>query len=336
MPPYEPMMEGKTKTPWHQKISRDQLLYIFVAVYLVGGAFYLHFHNGFAYLTAVYALVEIVTTIGYGDFDFTGYFDEATGSEKSSDFGKIFMAFYVMVGLTAVAGAISKLAEKATLKAEEAFRAKMRAAQMKSSGMTEEQVKSKYGESNKLKAACGAFIFMVAFGTIFYGTYEDCTCSYGRSAAAGCVEITYQQCVDTGGYQKSYIDAFYMSCITLTTVGFGDFAPKTYVGRGVGIIWMLLGVVTTANFIGEISSEFIEAEKTRKNYGKIGYETFAQIDVDGNGTLSKYEFVSFVLLQYGLVKKEDLDEIIAMYDKLDTSGDGVVDYEDIAAFAESM
>jgi hypothetical protein len=43
-----------------------------------------------------------------------------------------------------------------------------------------------------------------------------------------------------------------------------------------------------------------------------------------------------VLLQYGLVKKEDLDEIIAMYDKLDTSGDGVVDYEDIAAFAETM
>merc|ERR1719465_367849 len=98
------------------------------------------------------------------------------------------MAFYVMVGLTVIAGVVMKLAERATAKAEAAFRAKMRAVQMKSSGLSEDQVKSKYGESNKLKAACAAFIFMILFGTVFYGTYEACTCSHGRSAAAGCVE----------------------------------------------------------------------------------------------------------------------------------------------------
>jgi hypothetical protein len=231
-----------------------------------------------------------------------------------------------MVGLTVIAGVVMKFAEKAAGGAENAFRAKMRKAQMKSSGLTEEQVKSKFGDSNKLSAAAAAFAGMILFGTLFYGTYESCTCSYGRTLAAGCDPLN---CESTGGYQKTYIDAFYMSCITLTTVGFGDFAPKSHIGRIVAVVWMLLGIVVTSNFISEMTAHFIEVEKQRKTYEKITYDTFNEIDVDGNGTLSKYEFVSFVLLQYGLVKKEDLDEIIAMYDKLDVSRDGVVTYEDL-------
>jgi hypothetical protein len=224
---------------------------------------------------------------------------------------------------------------------------------MKASGMTEDQVKNTYGEKNQLIAATAVFVAFIAFGTIFYGTYEACTCSYGRSAMLGCdpnncmatnvvqcTEITESSRIPEGclvpGYQKSYIDAFYMSCISLTTVGFGDYAPKSYVGRAVAVIWMLLGIVVTSNFIGEITSTFIEAKKERKNYERISTETFSEIDKDGNGTLSKYEFVSFVLLQYGLVKKEDLDEIIIMYEKLDTSGDGVVTLEDIEHFQDNM
>jgi hypothetical protein len=208
---------------------------------------------------------------------------------------------------------------------------------MKTTGMTEDQVKNKFGESNKAVAAFFGFLFMVAFGTFFYGWYESCTCSYGRTLVAGCNESAgYDICVSTGGITKSYVDAFYMSCITLTTVGFGDFAPASELGRFVAIFWILIGVVVTGNFISEMTAHFIEAEKERKSYERISYDTFAEIDVDGNGSLSKYEFVSFVLLQYGLVKKEDLDEIIKMYEKLDVSGDGFVTYEDLELFNETM
>jgi len=197
-------------------------------------------------------------------------------------------------------------------------------------------VKAKYGERNKLTFAMLAFSVMVVFGTLFYGTYESCTCSFGQTAVSGCDESEYTTCVGTGGHTKSYVDAFYMACITLTTVGFGDFAPKTYLGRGVGVFWMLIGVVVTGNFIGEITSTFIEQAKKRKNYDRISYDTFNAIDVDRNGTLSKYEFVSYVLVQYGLVEKANLDEIMDMYMKLDKNGDGRVTYEDIELFQEKM
>jgi hypothetical protein len=332
---YEAFLEDKAppKAPWYHKISHDMWLGIVTFIYMLSGILYLVHHNGMYPMTALYALIEIVTTIGYGDLNFVGYYDEGTSTDIATDFGKIFMAFYVMVGLSVIAGVITKVAEKAQDAAEEAFRAKMRNAQMRTSGMSEEQVKHQYGGRNSFYFAAFAFAFMIAFGTIFYGTFESCTCSYGRSAAPGCDE---NNCVTTGGYTKSYVDAFYMSCITLTTVGFGDFAPKSYVGRAVAVIWMLLGIVVTSNFIGEITSTFIEAKKERKNYERISAETFSEIDKDGNGTLSKYEFVSFVLLQYGLVKKEDLDEIIIMYEKLDTSGDGVVTLEDIEHFQDNM
>jgi potassium channel subfamily K len=327
---YTPFVgEKSARTPFYQKLTHDQWLSFFAVVYLAAGMFYLHFHNGFNYVTAVYALVEIVTTIGYGDVDFVGYYDKATDSTHASDFGKLFMAFYVIVSLTLIAGVVMKLAERATDAAEDAFRSKMRSAQMKASGLEEEDAKNKFGIKNELIAATVIFAAMVGFGTLFYGTVEACTCSFGRSAVPNCKETTYEECVDGNGYVKSYVDAFYMSCISLTTVGFGDFAPKSEVGRGVGIFWLFIGVAVTGNFISEITASLLTAKQERKNYSRISHETFSEIDVDGNGTLSKYEFVSFVLLQYGLVKKEDLDEIIAMYDALDTSGDGVVTFEDI-------
>jgi hypothetical protein len=339
MPEYEEMdelLDDDAEEPKKPKMSRDTMLLIFSAVYVFAGLLYLHFHNGFEYITAAYVLMEIVTTVGYGDVNFVAYWDGS--KEESGNFGKLFMALYVMVGLTVIAGVITKVADNMREKAEQAFRKRMRKAQMMTQGLSEAEVKKQYGEKNELLFAFLAYLIMIAFGTIFYGTYENCSCSYGRTAVGdSCIDTAgYAVCAETSGITKSFVDSFYMSCITLTTVGFGDFAPVTQLGRAIGTVWMLVGVVVTANFIGEITQNFIEVEKERKNYSRITAKTFAEIDVDNSGSLSKYEFVSYVLLQYGLVQKEDLDEILEMYRQLDTSGDGAVTYEDLEAFTEHM
>jgi len=40
----------------------------------------------------------------------------------------------------------------------------------------------------------------------------------------------------------TYIDAFYMSAVTLTTVGFGDFVPHTNLGKIFTSFYILFGV----------------------------------------------------------------------------------------------
>ena len=49
-------------------------------------------------------------------------------------------------------------------------------------------------------------------------------------------------------------DGLWWSTVTMTTVGYGDKAPKTRLGRIIAIIWMLTAIVTISAFTGSIAS----------------------------------------------------------------------------------
>ncbi|WP_425392085.1 potassium channel family protein [Ekhidna sp.] len=50
----------------------------------------------------------------------------------------------------------------------------------------------------------------------------------------------------------SYLDAFYFSFITLTTIGFGDFAPQTDWGKIFTVIYITIGVGIILSFINTL------------------------------------------------------------------------------------
>jgi len=77
-----------------------------------------------------------------------------------------------------------------------------------------------------------------AAGGIFYSNYEACTCSYGVSAVPGCME---DDCENTGGIKMDLVDSVYMMVLSLGSVGYGDFSPKTFLGRWIGFPLFLLG-----------------------------------------------------------------------------------------------
>lgn len=60
-----------------------------------------------------------------------------------------------------------------------------------------------------------------------------------------------------------FIDALYFASITLTTIGYGDFAPKTDLGKIFTIIYIGLGVGLILTFVNTVFNHFKDA---RKNY----------------------------------------------------------------------
>ncbi len=85
-----------------------------------------------------------------------------------------------------------------------------------------------------------ATIFTLGFGTVFFHIVE----------------------------KWSWLDAYYYSVITLTTVGYGDFSPETRLGRFVATIYIFVGVGIIALFIQNVvkrrGSKFVSKHTTDK------------------------------------------------------------------------
>ena len=53
---------------------------------------------------------------------------------------------------------------------------------------------------------------------------------------------------------QGVLDGIWWSAVTMTTVGYGDKAPKSIAGRAIAIIWMFTGLFIMAGFIASITS----------------------------------------------------------------------------------
>jgi hypothetical protein len=62
----------------------------------------------------------------------------------------------------------------------------------------------------------------------------------------------------------SWLDAFYFSFITLTTVGFGDFAPQTDAGKIFTILYIIIGIGIILSFVNTVYNHFSKQKNKRK------------------------------------------------------------------------
>jgi potassium channel subfamily K len=280
--------------------------------------------EGWSALTAIYVIVQIVTTVGYGDIT------------VSTEEGKFFMAIYVVFTILILGAIVTDCVDSLL---QSGASSTLRKHIEKVHKIKNNHYRSVFLEILKdfehLIVAGILFAIFVAFGTIFYATFEKCTCSYGVSHVTGCIDTADAICEATGGYVKTWTDAFYMSVITLTTVGFGDHAPRSDVGRTVGCVWMLFGVVATANFASAFGALLIGAQKNDHRLGKMSEDIFQKIDKNKDNEIDRREFRTYALLKFGLVTYEDLDEIDNLFDAIDTDGSGTLSHDEVFTYCDT-
>ena len=56
-----------------------------------------------------------------------------------------------------------------------------------------------------------------------------------------------------------YVDALYFSVVTLTTVGYGDFAPQTDVGKLFTAVYVLVGIGILLTFVTTIAGQMSQS-----------------------------------------------------------------------------
>ena len=61
----------------------------------------------------------------------------------------------------------------------------------------------------------------------------------------------------------SWLDSFYFTIVTLTTVGYGDVAPQTTAGKLFTMAYLLIGIGILLALIGEVASHVIRANEQR-------------------------------------------------------------------------
>ena len=69
-------------------------------------------------------------------------------------------------------------------------------------------------------------------------------------------------------YLDGIDDAIWWATTTITTVGYGDKYPVTNMGRGIGLIWMILGLLVYATFSGTMA-DALSAASAKKSISSV-------------------------------------------------------------------
>lgn len=123
-----------------------------------------------------------------------------------------------------------------------------------------------------------------------------------------------------GTWSEGLGSAFWWSAVTMTTVGYGDKAPKTFAGRLVGLVWMFTSVIVISSFTAGIASVItlssIEGEVSKvSDLARVRTGT-----VEGSSTTEELKersisFETYKTYEKGLeaLKKNKLDAFV--YDR---------------------
>jgi len=150
-------------------------------------------------------------------------------------------------------------------------------------------------------ATAGAFLVFMLAGVIFYHFYP--------------------------GEEKTWLQAIYMSVITLSTVGFGAFNATTEGGKVFGAFWMLFGVAALGAFVAAFVKLCAEVKELEKwDPAQIRDQLSENLNkVTNADRVSRYDFIKFALIQCHDVDSGTLASIEREWNRLVPKGGDKID-----------
>lgn len=143
------------------------------------------------------------------------------------------------------------------------------------------------------------------------------------------------------GGNQGFIDSLWFTLVTVSTVGYGDLAPKTGPGKLMSSFLIIIGVLYMAIPIGIVGGAFCKVwedrerllilEQMRDHVSNAGYTKtdlaimFASLDVDGDCCLSLDEFKKVIPMMH---IEMSVDAVVQVFDTFDEDGEGTIDFQE--------
>jgi Ion channel len=119
----------------------------------------------------------------------------------------------------------------------------------------------------------------------------------------------------------SFVKGLYWAVITGTTIGLGDETPQHEWSRAICVLFVPLAVGFTGRFLSLIAGAYfyntVHAEEEKFMSRTLTLSDLNKMDIDNNGSVSPGEFLIFMLVTLQKVEQADIEDILALFHKLD-------------------
>lgn len=135
-----------------------------------------------------------------------------------------------------------------------------------------------------------------------------------------------------------FIDAFYFSVTTLTTVGYGDLSPQKPGTRLFAVFYLIIGTMVIAKALGDIAAIPMEQHQMKlekmvlEQYGnELSLEELKELAEGGDNPdfCTRAEFVLGMLVKLRRVAEEDIMVCVQQFEVLDADGSGHLSAADV-------
>eukprot|EP00933_Yihiella_yeosuensis_P021477 TRINITY_DN1698_c1_g1_i2.p1 TRINITY_DN1698_c1_g1~~TRINITY_DN1698_c1_g1_i2.p1 ORF type:complete len:415 (+),score=108.50 TRINITY_DN1698_c1_g1_i2:51-1295(+) len=257
-----------------------------------------HFGDEIRPLTMVeciYLMSQVITTVGYGDIT------------PAKPRGQVFVGLYVLGALFVISMLVSQLMSHMGKVAEEYEKQLLE----QSAAAAEESD----GESRGRADSTIEHLHFIAGKP----PPPDRKKLYKAMAIFAVVDVIFVSFFYTWpGEHKTLLECFYMSVITLSTVGFGAFTPITEGGMIFGAFMMLIGSAALVNVIGSFGDLMVRQQKYEQFDPNMCEHALGRLQEKIQGTkVSELEFLRFALESQGLVAEEEFEKITEAFQHLD-------------------
>ncbi|XP_024928983.1 two-pore potassium channel 3 isoform X2 [Ziziphus jujuba] len=131
----------------------------------------------------------------------------------------------------------------------------------------------------------------------------------------------------------NFVDSFYLSVTSVTTVGYGDYAFTTIKGRCFAIFWLLISTLAVARAFLYLAELRIDKRNRRIAawvlQKKVTLRDLVAADLDNDGCISKSEFIIYKLKEMGKIAEKDILQIAKQFDSLEHNNYGKITLADL-------